>query len=92
MAVEKPDRWFSYYLWLDGDKAPDFACTVDIHRKPGYDPVELFVDPEIRHPKNAAGLKLAKRKTGLRQLLDIISPSATKPVKGTHGRITDDPS
>ncbi|MGR3633445.1 MAG: alkaline phosphatase family protein [Limimaricola soesokkakensis] len=91
VAVSKPDRWFSYYYWLDPDRAPDFARTVDIHRKPGYDPVELFVDPEIRHPRLTAAMKLAKRKAGFRQLLDIISPSATHLVKGTHGRITDDP-
>ena len=92
VAVSEADRWFSYYYWLDEDKAPDFARTVDIHRKPGYDPVELFIDPEIKAPKLAAGLKLAKRKAGFRQLLDIISPSATHLVKGSHGRITDDPT
>ncbi|GMG84138.1 alkaline phosphatase family protein [Paralimibaculum aggregatum] len=92
VAVAEADRWFSYYYWLDAEKAPDFAATVDIHRKPGYDPVELFVDPEIRFPKLAAGWKLAKRKAGFRQLLDIISPSATHLVKGTHGRLTDDPA
>jgi predicted AlkP superfamily pyrophosphatase or phosphodiesterase len=91
VAISTADRWFSYYYWLDEAKAPDFARTVDIHRKPGYDPVELFVDPEIRFPKLAAGWKLAKRKMGQRQLLDIISPSDTRLVKGTHGRITDDP-
>ncbi|MDK3074482.1 alkaline phosphatase family protein [Sedimentitalea sp. JM2-8] len=91
VAISAADRWFSYYYWLDDAKAPDFARTVDIHRKPGYDPVELFVDPEIRFPKLAAGWKLAKRKMGQRQLLDIISPKDTRLVKGTHGRITDDP-
>jgi predicted AlkP superfamily pyrophosphatase or phosphodiesterase len=90
VAVSEQDRWFSYYYWLDDAKAPDFARTVDIHRKPGYDPVELFVDPGLRSPKLTVGLKLAKRKAGFRQLLDIISPSATHLVKGTHGRITDD--
>jgi predicted AlkP superfamily pyrophosphatase or phosphodiesterase len=89
VAIAEPDRWFSYYYWLDEEKAPDFARTVDIHRKPGYDPVELFVDPELRFPRLAAGVKLAKRKLGFRQLLDIISPSATQLVKGTHGRPTD---
>ncbi len=92
VAISKADRWFSYYYWLDDDKAPDFARMVDIHRKPGYDPVELFVDPEIRFPKLTAGWKLAKRKLGQRQLLDIISLKDTKLVKGTHGRITDDPN
>ena len=43
MAEE--DAWFTYYYWQDDDRAPDFARTVDIHRKPGYDPVELFWDP-----------------------------------------------
>jgi predicted AlkP superfamily pyrophosphatase or phosphodiesterase len=89
VAVAERNCWFSYYYWLDDDKAPDFARTVDIHRKPGYDPVELFVDPEIRFPRLAAAAKLAKRKAGFRQLLDIISPSATHLVKGTHGRLTN---
>ena len=91
VAIAQPDRWFSYYYWLDDTKAPDFARTVDIHRKPGYDPVELFTDPALRFPKLAAGWKLAKRKLGQRQLLDIISPKDTQLVKGTHGRLTDDP-
>ncbi|MGC1497451.1 MAG: nucleotide pyrophosphatase/phosphodiesterase family protein [Sulfitobacter sp.] len=92
VAVCKPDRWFSYYYWLDDEKAPDFARTVDIHRKPGYDPVELFIDPEIRFPLLQTGLKLAKRKLGMRQLMDVISLKDTQLVKGTHGRITDDPN
>ena len=92
VAMAKAESWFSYYYWLDEARAPDFARTVDIHRKPGYDPVELFVDPAIRSPKLAAGWRLAKRKAGFRQLLDIISPSATHLVKGTHGRPTDDPA
>ena len=91
VAVAKADRWFSYYYWLDDAQAPDFARTVDIHRKPGYDPVELFVDPELRSPKLAAGWRLAKRKLGFRQLLDIVSLKDTRLVKGTHGRPTDDP-
>lgn len=91
VAISRPDHWFSYYYWLDDNKAPDFAPTVDIHRKPGYDPVELFLDPALRFPKLAAGWKLAKRKLGFRQLLDVISPSRTDLVKGSHGRLTDDP-
>ncbi|MFZ3584750.1 alkaline phosphatase family protein [Loktanella sp. DJP18] len=90
IAVSEADRWFSYYYWLNDEKAPDFARTVDIHRKPGYDPVELFIDPDIRFPKLAAATKLARRKAGFRQLLDIISPSATHLVRGTHGRLTAD--
>ena len=91
VAVSQPDRWFSYYYWLDDAVAPDFARTVDIHRKPGYDPVELFVDPAFSYPKLAAGWRLAKRKLGFRQLLDVISLKDTQLVKGAHGRLTDDP-
>ncbi len=91
VAVAKPDRWFSYYYWLDDDRAPDFARTVDIHRKPGYDPVELFIDPAIRWPMLAVGWRLGKRRLGLRTLLDVISLSDTRLVKGSHGRPTDDP-
>jgi predicted AlkP superfamily pyrophosphatase or phosphodiesterase len=91
IAVSAADRWFSYYYWLDDQRAPDFARTVDIHRKPGYDPVELFVDPQIRLPAAAIGWRLAKRKLGMRTLLDVISLRDTKLVKGSHGRLTDDP-
>ena len=51
VALAKPNAWFTYYYWLDDARAPDFARTVEIHRKPGYDPVELFLDPAIRHPE-----------------------------------------
>ena len=91
VAISKADRWFSYYYWLDDRVAPDFARTVDIHRKPGYDPVELFVDPAIRFPMLATGWRLAKRKLGMRTLLDVISLKDTALVKGSHGRLTDDP-
>jgi predicted AlkP superfamily pyrophosphatase or phosphodiesterase len=92
VAVAKADRWFSYYYWLDDRVAPDFARTVDIHRKPGYDPVELFVDPEIRFPTLAIGWRLAKRKLGMRALLDVIPLRHTALVKGSHGRIGGDPA
>jgi predicted AlkP superfamily pyrophosphatase or phosphodiesterase len=91
VAIARPDRWFSYYYWLDDARAPDFARTVDIHRKPGYDPVELFVDPGLRLPPVAIGWRLAKRKLGARTLLDVISLKDTGLVKGSHGRPTDDP-
>jgi predicted AlkP superfamily pyrophosphatase or phosphodiesterase len=90
VAISKADRWFSYYFWLDDDRAPDYARTVDIHRKPGYDPVELFLDPAIRIPQLSVGWRLAKRKLGMRTLLDVI-PLDTKLVKGSHGRLTDNP-
>jgi predicted AlkP superfamily pyrophosphatase or phosphodiesterase len=89
VAISKADRWFSYYYWLDDAKAPDYAATVDIHRKPGYDPVELFIDPELALPKLQTIWKIGKRKLGFRGLLDIISVNRTDLVKGSHGRITD---
>lgn len=91
VALSDSDRWFSYYYWLDDARAPDFARTVDIHRKPGYDPVELFIDPAIRWPKAAIGWRLAKRRLGLRTLLDVISDRDTALVKGAHGRMPSDP-
>ncbi|WP_110709439.1 nucleotide pyrophosphatase/phosphodiesterase family protein [Salinicola sp. CR57] len=91
VAIAQPDRWFSYYYWLDDTRAPDYARTVDIHRKPGYDPVELFFDPALKSPKLSAGWRLAKRRLGMRQLLDVISLKDTALVKGAHGRLTDDP-
>ena len=91
VAISRPDRWFSYYYWLEPERAPDFARTVDIHRKPGYDPVELFLDPKIVVPKLAIGARLMKKAAGFRTLMDVISADDTSLVKGSHGRITDDP-
>jgi predicted AlkP superfamily pyrophosphatase or phosphodiesterase len=85
IAVAEHDAWFSYYYWEDDDKAPDFARCVDIHRKPGYDPVELFIDPEITCPKAKIGLFLLRKKLGFRALLDVI-PLDASLVKGSHGR------
>lgn len=48
IAISARDRWFSYYWWYDENRAPDFAGKVDIHRKPGYDPVELFIDQKTK--------------------------------------------
>jgi predicted AlkP superfamily pyrophosphatase or phosphodiesterase len=88
VAISAPDRWFTYYHWLNDDRAPDWARTVDIHRKPGYDPVELFLDPKLAAPKMKIGWTLAKRKLGMRSLLDVI-PLDASLVKGSHGRVTD---
>ena len=90
VAVSKPDRWFTYYHWLDDDRAPDYARTVDIHRKPGYDPVELFIDPALRAPKLKIGWTLLKKACGFRYLMDVI-PLDASLVKGSHGRPTDRP-
>jgi predicted AlkP superfamily pyrophosphatase or phosphodiesterase len=88
VAIADATSWFTYYFWLDDTKAPDFARTVEIHRKPGYDPVELFLDPAFRFPKLNVGWRLAKRHLGFRTLLDVI-PLNADLVKGSHGRITD---
>ena len=87
VAISHADSWFTYYHWIDDDRAPDYARTVEIYRKPGYDPVELFLDPTIRVPKFAVGWRLAKRKLGFRSLMDVI-PLDANLVKGSHGRIT----
>jgi hypothetical protein len=88
VLVSRADRWFSYYFWLDDARAPDYARTVDIHLKPGYDPVELFLDPKITFPTLKVGRRLLARKLGFRNLLDVIGLDATL-VKGSHGRVTD---
>ena len=88
VAVSRPDRWFSYYFWFDDDRAPDYARTVDIHRKPGYDPAELFIDPAIRVPALKVGTTLAKKALGFRYRMDVI-PLDASIVRGSHGRLTD---
>lgn len=90
VLVSKPDAWFTYYYWLDDHEAPDFARTVDIHRKPGYDPCELLLDPEIAFPKLRVARRLAQKKLGMRCLMDVIPLDATL-VQGSHGRLPDDP-
>lgn len=86
VLVASEGHWFSYHYWRDDAKAPDFARTVDIHRKPGYDPCELFVDPKIRSPKLKITLTVLKKKLGFRTLMDVI-PLDSGLVKGSHGRV-----
>jgi predicted AlkP superfamily pyrophosphatase or phosphodiesterase len=88
VAISAKDQWFSYYYWLDDDKAPEFARTVDIHRKPGYDPVELFADPERRALPAQIAWRLLKKKLGFRYLMDVV-PLDASLVKGSHGRLTE---
>lgn len=90
VAVAEPDAWFAYYYWLDEDRAPDFARTVEIHRKPGYDPAELFMDPEDRLVKARAAMALGRKKLGFRYLMNVV-PLDPSPVRGSHGRLPDDP-
>jgi len=90
VLVSEMGRWFSYYYWLDDARAPDFARTVEIHRKPGYDPCELFIDPAIAAPKLALAGKLIRKKLGFRTLMDVI-PLDASLVRGSHGRVALDP-
>jgi predicted AlkP superfamily pyrophosphatase or phosphodiesterase len=85
IAEAKERAWFTYYYWLDDAKAPDFARCVDIHRKPGYDPVELFLDPRIPFIKLKILWRLLQKNLGYRMLMDVIPLDATL-VKGSHGR------
>jgi predicted AlkP superfamily pyrophosphatase or phosphodiesterase len=85
IAVAKSNAWFTYYYWLDDALAPDFARCVDIHRKVGYDPVELFVDPDLKFPKLTIAKFLLKKKLGFRALLEVI-PLDARLVRGSHGR------
>ncbi|HYD69692.1 alkaline phosphatase family protein [Azospirillum sp.] len=88
VAISRADRWFSYPYWLDDGRAPDFARTVEIHRKPGYDPAELFLDPAMPWPKAAVAWRLARKALGFRTLMDVV-PLDAGLVKGSHGRPTD---
>jgi len=90
VAVAAADRWFTYYHWLDDDRMPDFARTVDIHRKPGYDPLELLLDPKIPLPGLRIGGKLALKSLGFRTLMNVIG---TDPglIRGSHGRLPTTP-
>ncbi len=90
VAVAEAEAWFTYYYWMDDERAPDFARTVDIHRKPGYDPVELFVDPDLRAPAARVGFRLLQKKLGFRYLMDVI-PLEPSLVSGSHGRLPDAP-
>jgi predicted AlkP superfamily pyrophosphatase or phosphodiesterase len=88
VAISDARSWFTYYHFLDDARAPDYARTVDIHRKPGYDPAELFVDPALKAAKLRIGLRLAQKMLGMRYLMDVIPLDATL-VRGSHGRLTD---
>ena len=91
VAIAAPDAWFTYYYWLDDARAPDFARTVDIHRKPGYDPAELFLDPALTLPKLKIAWILLRRRLGMRPLMEVI-PLDAGLVRGSHGRLPLSPA
>lgn len=90
VLVADRESWFTYYFWHDDSRAPDYARTVNIHAKPGYDPCELFLDPKLRFPKGKIVWTLLKKILGFRYLMDVIPLDATL-VKGSHGRVTERP-
>ncbi len=90
VAVAEPRAWFTYYYWLDEARRPDFAKGVEIHRKPGYDPAELFFDPTDPLVKAKAGLNLVRKKVGLRYAMNVV-PTDPRWVRGSHGRLPDSP-
>ena len=85
ILVADADRWFCHDWWEDDCKAPDYQRTVDIHRKPGYDPRELFLDPRLTFPKISVACRVVRKKLGFRGLMDVI-PLDTTLVQGSHGR------
>ncbi|RMF81658.1 MAG: alkaline phosphatase family protein, partial [Nitrospirae bacterium] len=85
VAVAAPGAWFTYDYWLEPERAPDFAPTVDIHRKPGYDPRELFLDPALRFPRLRIARRLLQARLGMRCLMDVVPLDPTL-VRGSHGR------
>jgi predicted AlkP superfamily pyrophosphatase or phosphodiesterase len=91
VLVAEPDAWFTYYYWLDDDRAPDFARAVEIHKKPGFDPAELFLDPADRWVRLRAVTGLLRKKVGLRYAMNVV-PLDPSPVRGSHGRLPDDPA
>ncbi len=89
IVISDARSWFTYYYWMDDKLAPDFARCVDIHRKCGYDPVELFLDPRMKHPKLKVAFKLLKKMLGFRMLMNVI-PLDASLVRGSHGRVPED--
>jgi hypothetical protein len=90
VLLSQPDTWFAYRFWLDARRAPDYARTVDIHRKPGYDPCELFFDPALHWPQLRAMRRIFAKKLGFRALVDVI-PLDPSLVRGSHGLPVPDP-
>jgi predicted AlkP superfamily pyrophosphatase or phosphodiesterase len=84
VVLAGPDAWLAYPFWLDDRCAPDYARTVNIHAKPGYDPCELFFDPRLWLPKGRAAWRLLEKKLGFRTLFDVV-PLDAGLVRGSHG-------
>ncbi|MEX0273301.1 MAG: alkaline phosphatase family protein [Flavobacteriaceae bacterium] len=89
VLVADARSWFTYYFWLDDAVAPDYARMVDIHKKPGYDPVEMVLNPKDPFVVPKVVWKLLKKKLGFRTVMDVIPLDAIL-IKGSHGRVPED--
>jgi hypothetical protein len=87
VLLAAPDAWFAYPFWLDDRQAPDYARTVDIHRKPGYDPCELFFDPRLWWPRGRAALRLGQKQLGFRTRFDVVPLDATRQATLTRAEL-----
>jgi hypothetical protein len=80
------DSWQAYFYWLDDAKAPRFARTIDIHRKPGYDPLELHLDraklPAVSIPLDTSLVK------GSHGIVDPADPHETILVASRGGIVS----
>jgi predicted AlkP superfamily pyrophosphatase or phosphodiesterase len=92
VLLSEPDAWFTYYYWLDGRHAPDFATHVEIHRKPGYDPAELLFDPAGPGAAKARAAKaLVRKKLGMRYRMNVVGLDAgAEAIRGSHGLLPAD--
>ena len=92
VAIAAPERWFTYYYWEADAKAPPWARQVDIHSKPGYDPLELFLDPKapLKMPRMLARLALRSLKFDPGPIMTFV-PLDASLIKGSHGRLPEAP-
>ncbi len=79
IAMANDDSWFAYNYWLNERAAPDFAHSVDIHRKPGFDPCELLMGSSAK-----AAFRLIQKTLGFRYRMDVIDLDPQR-VRGSHG-------
>ncbi len=87
VVISEPNSWQAYYWWLDERQAPSFARTVDIHRKPGYDPVEMFIEPSPDSPEKGTA-----KGPGVGPTYAMSTPLDATLVCGSHGAPARDSS
>jgi predicted AlkP superfamily pyrophosphatase or phosphodiesterase len=81
IAISDKNAWFTWPYWLDEKNKPDFANSVDIHRKPGYDPCDLFLSSKLNLIS-----RIALKKMGFKVRMSMIDPDPNR-IKGSHGLI-----